>query len=139
MDLREWFTRFPVVFLPGIVGNGAANVGRDFFGQVKVDAIEYLRVRFIYNRVIAMTELKREGVDEMLLFVQSQRVEEELGLVIMLLKFLPADPFLYTLNLRRITTVALAQSKITGRQLTYNIHHCSTGLVGRPPFDWANN
>jgi len=75
----------------------------------------------------------------MLLFVEGQRVEEELGLVIMLLKFLPANPFLYTLNLRRMPTTALAQSKSIGRQLTYNIHRYSAGLVGRPPFDWANN
>lgn len=93
-----------MIFPPGLVRNSAANVGRDFFGQVKVDAIEGLRVCFIYNRVIAMIELKREGADEVLLFVEGQRVEEELGLVVMLLKFLPADPFLDALNLRRMTT-----------------------------------
>jgi hypothetical protein len=76
----------------------------------------------------------------MLLFVQGQRVEEKLGLIIMFLKFLPANPFLYTLNLRRITTTALGQSKSIGRlQLTYDIHRYSAELVGRPPFDWANN
>lgn len=56
--MREWFARFPVIFPPGPVRNSAANVARDFFGQVKVDAIEDLRVRFVYNRVVAMIELK---------------------------------------------------------------------------------
>ena len=97
---------------PGLVWNSAANVRRDSFGQVEVDAIENLRVRFIYNRVVAMIELEREAVDEMLLLVGGQRVEEELGLVIMLLKFLPADPFLYTFNLRRMATKRYPRARV---------------------------
>jgi hypothetical protein len=39
-------------------------------------------------------ELKRDGVDEMFLLVGSQRIEEELRLIKVLLEFLPADSFL---------------------------------------------
>jgi hypothetical protein len=55
-------------------------------------------------------ELKRDGVDEMFLLVGSQRIEEELRLIKVLLEFLPADSFFYTLNLGRITTTKLTQS-----------------------------
>lgn len=45
----------------------------------------------------------------MFLLVGSQRVEEELRLVIVLLEFLPTDSFLYTLNPGRITATKLTQ------------------------------
>jgi len=99
-----------MVIPSGLVRNSAADVRRNFFGHLIVDAIENLRVRFVYNWVVAVIKLKRDGVDEMFLLVGSQRIEEELRLVIVLLEFLPTDTFLYTLNLGRMTTTKLTQS-----------------------------
>ena len=136
VHLREWFTGFSMIIPSGLVRNGAADVRRNLFGHLVVDAIENLRVRFVYNWVVAVIKLKRDGVDEMLLLVGSQRIKEELRLVIVLLEFLPADTFLYTLNLRRMTTTKLTPSLGIGdRQLTYNIHPLWAAPVGRPPSD----
>jgi len=110
VHLREWFTGFPMIIPSGLVRNGTADVRRDFFGHLKVDAIENLRVRFVYNWVVTVIEFKRDGVDDMFLLVGCQRIEEELRLVIVLLEFLPTDSFLYTLNLGRMTTTKLTQS-----------------------------
>src|ERR1700742_3604063 len=103
-----------MVFPPGLVWGCTAYVRCDLFSQLEVDAIENLCVCFINNGVVAVIELKREGIHDMFLLVRSQRVEEELRLIIMLLKFLPADPFLYTFNLRRVTTTKSAHSRRLG-------------------------
>jgi hypothetical protein len=91
-----------MIFPPGLVGDDAADVRRDFLGQLEVDAIEKLRVGFIYNRVVAMIQLERESVGKMFLLVGSQRVEKELSLIIVFLEFLPANSFSYTFDFRRI-------------------------------------
>lgn len=52
-----------MIFPLGLVRNGAANVRRNFSSQLVVDTIENLRVRFIYDWVIAVIKLKRDGVD----------------------------------------------------------------------------
>src|SRR5712672_3063845 len=56
--LRKWFTGLPMIFPPGFVGDGTANVRGHFLSKPKVDTIENLRVRFIYSGVIAVIELE---------------------------------------------------------------------------------
>jgi len=56
--LREWFASLPMIFPPGFVGNGAADVRGHFLSEPKVNAIEDPCVRFIYSRVIAVIELE---------------------------------------------------------------------------------
>ena len=98
VQLRERFTRLPMIFPPGFVGDDAADVRRNRLGQFEVDTIQKPRVGFIYNRIVAMIQLEREAVDKMFLLMGSQRVEEELSLIIVLLEFLTANSFSYTFD-----------------------------------------
>jgi hypothetical protein len=88
-----------MIFPTRFVRDNAANVRCDVFSQLEVDAVQNLRISLIYDWVIAVIELKRDSISEMLLLVGGQRVEEELRLVIMLLEFRSADALLDALSL----------------------------------------
>lgn len=71
----------------GLFGHYTADICSDCLGEIEVDVVKYLSVRFINNRVIAVTEFEGEGVDHMSTFIGCKRVDEELSLVEMLLEF----------------------------------------------------
>ena len=88
-----------MVFPPRFVGDDAADVCCDRLSQLEVDAVQNPRICLIYDWVITVIKLKRDGIDKMFFLVVGQRVEKELRLVIVLLEFRSADPLLDAFNL----------------------------------------
>ncbi len=76
-----------------------ANVDRDLFGKIEIDIVEQLGVALEHNRVVAVREFERNGIDEMRFLVISERVVEQLRLVIVLLEFLAPNTLLDTFDL----------------------------------------
>jgi hypothetical protein len=128
---------FPVRF----VRYGAADVPCDVFSHLEIDAIQNLCISLIYDWVVAVIELERDGVNKMLFLVRGERVEKELGLIIVLLELGPANALLDALNFRGISRAELAIELVVNltKKLTYDNHPPLGQRAGRLSFDWASN
>lgn len=70
--------------------------------ELEIDVIEYIDIRPVDHRILAVAQLEGNGVSKMNLLIRSERVEEKLGMAKVLFEFIAARPLFNSLETLRI-------------------------------------
>ena len=106
IHLRESDGPPPVALPLRLWGRVTSDVDRDHLGQLVVDLVELGNGILVDERIVAVTKLERNGVDQVLLLHRREGVVEELRLAKVFLELWSASAEFHAMQLLRILLVS---------------------------------